>query len=241
MSQFRQIAISEFRKFARDSILMLVLLAPILILVIVRLGIPLISEVLYTSFTFQLDPYYPLIFIFFCAIFPLLFGMMAGFSLLDEQDEKVLQFIAITPLSRGGYLRTKFAVPTLATIPVLLIFAWLCGLFDGRYLRFLPMAILFALETPMMGMFLSGFANNKVEGLALGKAAGVFFAVPGAGYFLPSPWCYLTGLSPVFWPMNAYWSTSAAGYWTSLGIGIIMHAIVFWLLYRKFTRKVLQF
>lgn len=241
MSQLTPIAGNEIRKFSRDSILLLVLFAPILILALVRLGIPLLAEVLSVNFAFQLGGYYPLIFIFFCTIFPMLFGMLIGFSMLDEQDEKVLQFIAVTPFSRRGYLWMKFAVPTLLLLPILVGFALLSGLFDGHLLRFLPLAVILAGETPLMGMFLVGFANNKVEGLALGKVSGIMFALPAAGYFIAPPWQYLLGVSPMFWVMKAYWAATPLPYWVSIGIGLLMHAGFFILLYRKFTRKVLQF
>jgi len=241
MSKLTPIAGNEIRKFSRDSMLVLVLFAPILILALVRLGVPLLAATLSTTFAFQLGAYYPLIFIFFCTIFPMLFGMLIGFSMLDEQDEKVLQFIAVTPFARRGYLWMKFAVPTLLLLPILVGFALLSGLFDGRLPRFLPLAVIMAVETPLMGMFLAGYASNKVEGLALGKAAGIVFALPAAGYFIAPPWQYLAGISPMFWVMKAYWATGNLQYWLSLGIGLLMHAGYFYLLYRKFTRKVLQF
>ncbi|MBS1271338.1 MAG: hypothetical protein MAGBODY4_00467 [Candidatus Marinimicrobia bacterium] len=62
----------------------------------------------------------------------MMFGMLIGLVFLDAQDENVIQFIAVTPLQRSGYLRQKFGVPTLAAFLYLILFFPLCPVGDIR-------------------------------------------------------------------------------------------------------------
>jgi len=206
-----------------------------------RFGIPLLAKLLLTQLSFDLTVYYPLIFIFFCGLLPLLFGMIIGFVMLDEQDEHILQFVAVTPLARKGYLRLKFSLPSSAIFIFSLAYLPLSGLVPINFLRFLPIAVLLTIQAPLMGMFLVGFANNKVEGLALGKGAGIFIIAPIVGYFVHSPLQYLAGVSPAFWSAEMYFAQTTENYLFDLIIGVIVHGIIFYGLYRKFTHKILQF
>lgn len=241
MNRLFSLIAGDVRNIARDAMLLLILSAPILILAVLRFGIPPATELLNTQFGFDLSPYYPLIFIFFCGLVPMMFGMLIGLVFLDEQDEDIIQFIAVTPLQRGGYLRQKFGLPSLAAFLYLLLFYPLSGLSDGDPIRFIPLAALLGTEVPLCGMFLAGFASNKVEGLALAKAMGIYIVAPIVGYFVHSPLQYVAGISPIFWISEAYLTTSVLIYWINLIIGILVHFGVFYLLYRKFTRKILRF
>ena len=241
MNRLLSLITGDLKNIVRDAMLLLILSAPILILMLLRFGISPAAELIRTQFAFDLTPYLQLIFIFFCCLVPMLFGMLIGLVFLDEQDENVIQFIAVTPLQRSGYLRQKFGAPTLAAFLYLSLFFPLSGLADGYWLRFIPLAALLATEVPLCGMFLAGLANNKVEGLALAKVMGIYIVAPIVGYFVHSPLQYIAGISPVFWISEAYLSASALAYWINFILGVLVHSVLFYFLYRKFTRKILRF
>lgn len=230
----------DLRNILRDSMLVLVMVAPVLLLLFLRFGIPLITRILTERLAFDLSLYYPLIAILFTMILPLLFGMMVGFLLLDEQDEHLLRVIAITPLTRHGYLLVKFAAPVVSILLFSFLYMEGSGLVKADLLRFLPLAVLIALQAPLIGMFLVTFSENKVEGLALGKGISVHLLAPLIGYFLDSPLTYLAGISPAFWVSEAYLAEIPSAYLLHLGAGVVVHLLYLWLLIRLFTRKVLQ-
>lgn len=232
--------VGSVRGVTRDPMHLLIFSAPLLILVILRFGIPQFADVLATQLSFDLSPYYRLIFIFFCGLLPMMFGMLIGFIMLDEQDEHILQYVAVTPLSRAGYLWIKFSVPTLVIFLFALVFMPASGIVNFKIGRFIPVALVLATEAPLLGIFLVGFASNKVEGLAMAKGAGIYIVAPIVGYFIHSPLQYIAGLSPVFWPAKAYLTDSLAGYLIYLGIGLIVHLAWFMPLYWKFSQKILQ-
>ncbi|HKJ69748.1 MAG TPA: ABC transporter permease [bacterium] len=230
----------DLRNVLRDSMLVMVLVAPILLLLIMRFGIPLLNQVLLKRLAFDLSSYYSLIVIIFSMLLPLLFGLIMGFLLLDEQDEHLLRVIAVTPVTRQGYLLVKFAAPATSIFLFSFLFVEGSGLVQTNLLRFLPLAFLVALQAPMVGMFLVTFAENKVEGLALGKGVSVYVIAPLAGYFIHSPWAYLAGISPAFWILEAFLSETALQYLLHVGAGLVVHLICLMVLLRFFTRKVLS-
>ena len=231
---------ADLRNILRDSMLLLIMVAPVLILLVMRFGIPLLARLLGGQAGFDLSPYYPLIAIVFSMLLPLLFGLMVGFLLLDEQDEHLLQVIAVTPVTRQGYLTVKFAAPMVSIFLFAFLYMELSGLVETDLVRFLPLAGLIALQAPMVGMFLVTFAENKVEGLALGKGISVYLLAPFIGYFLDSPLTYLAGISPAFWVSEAFLANTPSGYLFHLGAGVVVHIFYLWLLIRLFTRKVLR-
>lgn len=240
MNRTLTLLLGDLKNITRDSMLMLVMVAPLLILGLMRFGVPQISILLSTQLQFDLSPYYQLLTIFFCALLPMLFGLIIGFLMLDEKDEHILQFITVTPLTRQGYLAIKFIAPAVSIFLFVMLFVELSGLVQPEIFRLIPLAILLAAEAPMTGMFLVGFAENKVEGLAIGKGLGIFFFAPVAGFFIQSPLQYIAGVSPVFWVSEAYLAPSATGYILNILGGIVVHVILFLLLLRKFNRKIMH-
>ncbi|MCF7804007.1 MAG: hypothetical protein K9N46_01730 [Candidatus Marinimicrobia bacterium] len=228
----------DTRHYTRDAMYVLILCAPVLIFGLLRFGIPELASVLWTQFAFELTPYTPLIFIFLCTLPPMIYGMLIGLVLLDEQDEDIIRFVAVTPLSRNGYIRRKFVLPTLMAFLFLLVFFWFSGFGNGKLLRFIPLAMLLSTEALLAGMFLVGLAENKVEGLALSKAMGIYIVALIVGFLVQSPVQYVAGLSPVFWIAEAYWADSFLVYLINLGVGIFTHTGLFILLYRRFNRKI---
>jgi fluoroquinolone transport system permease protein len=51
---------------------------------------------------------------------------------------------------------------------------------------------------PLAALALAALAANKVQGLALMKAAGVVLIPPMIAYFLPAPWRLVFALTPTW-------------------------------------------
>ncbi len=96
-----------------------------------------------------------------------------------------------------------------------------------------------SIEGPLLALFLASVADNKVQGLALGKLAGFFFIGPFITLFVESNWHFLGGLSPAYWVTQAYLSglQGSAMYAFYLGAGMLLHLGLLWLLLRCFARR----
>lgn len=152
---------------------------------------------------------------------------LLGFSLLDNKDEDTMQTIAVTPISKKGYVNFKlvytYLLAVLSTIIILggtKLFASdeyvvtygveTLRLFDNlTYLHIIVFSLTNSLLVPALGLIIVGLAKNKVEGFAFMKSSGFLMLVPmlvllptfqGAGQ-------YLLSIFPNFWGVQAIINT----------------------------------
>jgi len=110
MKKILTLSITDMKNIGRDSTLLLMLFGPIALFGILRFGVPFATAELSKALSFDLTVYYPLILSFMGLIPSMLFGMLIGFLILDERDEEIIAFIAVTPLGKSGYLQYKIFI-----------------------------------------------------------------------------------------------------------------------------------
>ena len=228
----------DARNVRRDSLLGWIILVPILMGLLMRFGVPPLAEAMRAQFGFDLSPYYPLMLSYFLiTLCPLMFGMVIGFLLLDERDDRTLTALQVTPLTMNAYLAYRVAVPVVLTVVLMFVLFPLVDLADLSFGHILVAGLAAAPLAPLLALFLAGFAANKVQGFAALKGLGfVLMVVPTVGYFVRPPWHWAFGLVPTFWPMRVYWSLEAghSQLWLHLHIALAYQALLLFLLLRRF-------
>jgi fluoroquinolone transport system permease protein len=229
----------DARNLLRDPMLLLITCLPILVAILMRFFIPFLARLVMEHLNFDLQPWYALITSFFLMLGPLMYGWVIGFMLLDERDENILEYISVTPLGKTGFLSYRTGLPILLSFVMAFVLVALIGLVPFAPLRILPVALLAAIEAPILALFLAAFAGNKVEGLALGKGVGFAFMAPLAAVFIPMPWQYLAGVLPPYWVAKLFIAADieVINLVLLLAAGLIVHS--FWLVWmlRKFNRR----
>ena len=180
--------------------------------------------------------YYPLIVIYFSMLPSLLFGMLTGFIILDERDEEIISFIAVTPLGKNGYFSYKILSSVVLSFVFFFINIYASGLVTIPLVYSIGLALLTAIEAPIGAIFLAAFASNKVEGMALSKVLGMMYIAPFIAYFVKSDLQYFAGVLPTFWVTKAFFSVyyDNGGYWFLLFAGLVIHLLFIFLLGKKF-------
>ena len=239
MKKIVALALADAKNILRDSTLILLLFGPTGLFFMMRLVVPIASRLLSEQLAFDLMPYYPFIVIYLSLIPSMLFGLLLGFLILDERDEEIIAFIAVTPLRKTGYLAYKLSVSVGMSFLFFFATLYLTQLTTIRFHYAVGLALLAALEAPIASLFLAAFAENKVEGLALSKVLGMMYLGPFVAYFVNSHWKYLAGVLPPFWIAEAFFAAQrhAASYWLYLGIGFLIHLAAIGLLLRRFIRS----
>ncbi|HMB89918.1 MAG TPA: hypothetical protein VKP65_03670, partial [Rhodothermales bacterium] len=172
-------------------------------------------------------------------ITPQLSGLLIGFLLLDERDDRTLTALQVTPLSMNTYVAYRLALPMLVSLAATYLVVWMVDMdmADVPYTTLLPIALLAALEAPIFGLMLVAVAKNKVQGLALMKAMGIFSVAPIAAWFVAEPWQYWLGVVFTYWPAKAFWQTmDGEPMGLALGVGCLLHLAILALLLRRFNR-----
>jgi fluoroquinolone transport system permease protein len=224
----------------RDPLLRWLVAYPVLLALLLRWGVPALAGRLLQQYDFDLTAYYVLLMSFLVELLPILTGMVVGFLLLDQKDDGTLAALRVTPLTLGGYLAYRVAMPMLVSVPMTLAVFPIAGLVGVGVGPLLLMALGAAPLAPIFALFLASFAGNKVEGFALMKASGLLFLPPVLAYFVPETWQWAIGAVPTYWPVKAFWvqRSGRATYLGFLLIGLVYEAALLKLLLRRFRRVV---
>lgn len=187
------------RQLFTDGMLVMLLIAPLMIGLVFRFGIPVLNTVLTEKLDFSLLPWYPLVDAFMIMLTPCMVGMTGAFLILDECDEGTALYYRITPTEGPFYLAARIGIPmvwgAVSSIATVLIF----GISGMPLLQILVGSIMSALAGTFVAMMVVSLAGNKVEGLAVSKLSGIIFAGMFVAWFAPAPYKYTSAFLPSFW------------------------------------------
>lgn len=232
--------LNDLKNIRRESLLWFLLLMPWVIVIMLRLLIPGIGNWLEATYGITLEQYYPLILSFFIILeIPLIFGLVFGFLILDEKDDRVLIAMQVTPVTVGGYAFYRFLTTVLLCMFYLLAALNLTGLIAlPEFYLLLLVAFMGGLFAVFIILLLISTADNKVEGLALMKAMGIIMMGPLAAYFMESKWQLLFGILPSYWPAKSFWLiTGGENPWAYILGGIAYISLLLILLGKRFNTK----
>lgn len=228
---------NDRRLITRDPFLIVLSLYVLFIGALARFGLPRLTDWLLAAIGFNLADYYALI-ASLLILFPQFVGIVFGFLLLDERDQRTMDAMLVTPL----LLRTLLAYRVLAAVLLSFAMAVATVLIYNPASLTMVQALVICLSSAVFSavfmLFLASTAANKVEGFALAKIYGLIGLVPLVAYFIPQPWQFLFGLFPPYWTCKAVWMVETGGSkWLLYAIfGGITGLLYIWGLARLFIR-----
>jgi fluoroquinolone transport system permease protein len=227
----------DVKNISRDFILIILLPVPVFLALILRFGLPYLSQ--FISQWIDLYLYSPLILIFLIVMGPLLTGMVSGLMLVDEADEKIIPAIAVTPLGRKGYMFYRLTAPFVWTFLILLPVPFLSGLAGINYFFYIPIIFTASFGAPLEALLIAVLAKNKIEAMAMGKVTGILFIAPFIGWFSPAPWKFSAGILPSFWVSESYYNIEGGGalFPVYIAVGLLVHVFFIYLLLRKYNLR----
>lgn len=228
----------DVRTVGRDPMLRWLIFVPILLALAFRWMVPVVTERLMSRYGFDLVPYYTLIVSGIPLMAPNIVGVVVGFLLLDQKDDGTLAALQVTPLSLDGYLAYRISVPMAISVVLSIVAVPLVGLVEVHPLTVLLVALMASPLAPFYALLLAGFANNKVQGFAVAKMAGILSWPPVIAWFLPVVWQWVLGIVPQLWPMKVFWMLQAGerGVVPYVVVGLAWQAVLVALLLRRFQR-----
>ena len=232
----------DAKNIRRDELLRWIILAPVAMALLIRWLFPILLVRIGAIMQFDLMPYYePMTAFMIMLLTPYLAGLVIGFLLLDQRDDGTLTALQVTPLSLNGYLVYRLTMPMLLSIVMTLVAAPISGVIHIGFGRLLLTAVCAAPFAPIFALGLASLAQNKVQGFALTKIAGVILMPPLIAYFINTPWQILLGIFPTYWPAMTLWSAQAndPAFWFYWSVGLAYQILVLALLTRRFN-KIMQ-
>ena len=229
----------DAKTVGRDSLLRGMIGLPLLIALLARFVVPILARRIGEAIGFDLAAYQAKIMsAALLLIAPAICGLVIGFLLLDQRDDRTLAALQVTPLPPRAYLAYRLAAPMLLSLIMTVAAFPIAGLAGAGMPAVLLAAMAAAPLAPLIALGLAAFAENKVQGLALLKGASVLLIAPIAALFVPAPWQWALGVAPTYWPARLYWALGAGepGRWAYLLAGLAYQALLLAALLRRFER-----
>ena len=227
--------VNMIKQISKEMMMVMLMIAPVIMGALFKFGIPLLESKVLSNYGWQdiLVPYYELFSWLIAMVLGILFAFVGGLVVLGEFDENVAKYIVVTPAGIKGYLASRIVMPALVSGIAACILIPVFALCKIDIFTLVIMIVFNMLSGIVTSFLVVAISSNKVEGMAVGKLAGLF----GATFFIPliisSKIKYVFCLFPMYY----------IGQWTVDGnaINIIISSLLFvvWIyfLYSKFKKK----
>jgi len=224
---------NDLKNIFRDKTLTLIFVVPVIIICLLRFGIPILAKEL----PLIIDYYQIIIAVFatLCACFP---AFLISFIMMDEKDEDIVTVLRIMPFSYS-----RLIIYRLFFLFILgFIFSFFTILFSNlivvKFFNLLLLSFLCSLISPISALFAVTFAKNKIECTVFLKALGFVLFIPIASYFIDSPLNYIFGIFPVFWTFQSF-IFSSSNFYLFISIGLIFHFILIYIFFSQFKKRII--
>ena len=187
------------RQISRDGMLLVLLPAPFLIGLFLKLAVPLANRILTDQCSFSIAPWYALADGMLICLTPMFVAMISAFMLLEERDQGVSAFYQVTPAEGFSYLAARIGLPMLWALLATLIVSTPCTLSSISFQVILLGALISSFTGIALAMMVVSIAGNRVEGLALSKLMGISFIGLFFAWLVPAPYHWLAAFLPSFW------------------------------------------
>ncbi|MGL5677742.1 MAG: hypothetical protein ACRDDX_15200 [Cellulosilyticaceae bacterium] len=144
-------------------------------------GIPILFVVLYQCVVLRiafLNPFLAPIQYVCIIMSSCMSGVLWGLRMLDDKDEQMLAFYAVSPLGMKGYLHYKVDICLIYSFIATSIVVWGVG---GEVSPKIGMLINAVCLGPLVNLIIFGLAKNKLQGMVYAKAMGILVMLPLTG------------------------------------------------------------
>ncbi len=240
----RAFARADVRSVRRDSLLSIVVFAPVPLLLAVRFGLPPIERWAEQQHGLGLASERPVILgLLLLLQVPSMFGILGALLVLDDADDRTLLAVRASPVTLERYLAYRVAAVTVLALAGLAVTVPLSGMVPaGSLPAVAPALLVAALVAPLIMLLTTAVASNRVEGVAAMKALGLVVHLPLATWWLSGPWGWPLALIPTYWPLRSLWSglegRPAAVTLGTAALGVVASAVAGALLWRRTTARI---
>jgi len=236
MKAIRISFLQMLRQMKRDVMLIIIAFVPFLAGIVFRFIIPIVEDLLigYLGVNEILTPYYELFDLFLIILTPSMLNYVVAMVILEEADDHMIAYLAVTPLGKSGYLFSRLGITGIISFPVSILVALFFHLSHTDILLLLGIALAGTVQGVVVALLIVSLSTNKVEGMAVGKMTSLFSLGALVPYFVTGKVQYFLSVLPSFWMAKAM---QASNYF-ALIISILLAILWMVLLSKKFTRKV---
>ena len=225
---------SDSRQIFRDHTLWIFVMLPVIIMCMLRWVLPF------------LEGYFPLLTDYRMPIVAMMSSVSAvgsayliSFIMLDEKDEHVFDALRVMPVSPAVFILYRLLLITVMGFLFAMLTIVGSGMTNLSSVRIVALSAMIALGSPLTALACVSFARNKIEGVTLLKGINFLFVIPMIAMILDLPWKLVFSFIPFYWIFAAFELsiTDVRVFWLYIGVGILVHLLVIFALYKWFQKK----
>ena len=231
VKKFGSIYKTDLKLLRRDPMLLYSVAMTLLLLLVVR------------YFKERMGVLYPLVALLMLIFIPMIFGMVPGFMMADEKEDKTIQALQVIPISSEAFLAYRLTWASLVTVVLTAIAPKILDI-EVPQKGVLALVALFVLEVWIYGLLIVVFAGSRMQALTVSKILGWFLMLPPLIKLvvvwrnLSTDWSKFTAFLPTYWLYKVFEGIPLDDY-SDFPIAIGVHLVWLLPLVWLFKRRVL--
>nr|ALD83691.1 hypothetical protein [Streptomyces sp. CNH365] len=224
---------NDLRSIVRDRTVSVLLFVPLIFLVLLRFGVPLLERKWPA-----LGDHHAVLLGLFCVIVGMFPAFMLSFVMVDERDQGLVSAFKVLPVSPNRFLLSRLSMVVVLGLlyPLLLVLG--AGIGSYGLLRSLLLAGLCATGGGAAMIAAVSLARNKIECLTAFKALFVLAALGATGAWGSfEGWNRVPGILPTYWVFAAFDAASARDFLAVSAMAAVLYGLFVWIFYRSFRRN----
>lgn len=203
--KFGAIYKTDIKLLRRDPMLLYSVTMTLILLLIIR------------YFKDRIGVYYPLLALLGLIFIPMIFGMIPGFMMADEKEDKTIQALQVIPISSEAFLIYRLTWASLITVVLAAVAPYILDI-EIPQKGLLTLMALFLLEVWIYGLVITVFSESRMQAITVSKIIGWFLMLPPVIKLvvlwrnLSTDWSKFTAFLPTYWlykvfdgiPINDY-------------------------------------
>ncbi|USG99109.1 ABC transporter permease [Thermococcus argininiproducens] len=192
VKKFMSIYKTDLKLLRRDPMLLYSVAMTLVLLLVVR------------YFKGRMGMLYPLVALLMLIFIPMIFGMIPGFMMADEKEDKTIQALQVIPISSEAFLTYRLTWASLITVVLTAIAPKILDI-EVPQKGILVLTALFVLEVWIYGLLIVVFAESRMQALTISKILGWFLMLPPVIKLvvlwrnLSTDWSKFTAFLPTYW------------------------------------------
>jgi fluoroquinolone transport system permease protein len=229
--RFGAIYRTDLKLLRRDPMLLYSVIMTLVLLLIVR------------YFKDRVGVYYPLLALLVLVFIPMILGMIPGFMMADEKEEKTIQALKVIPISSEAFLAYRLTWASIITALMTAVAPYILDI-EISQKGILALIALFLLEVWIYGLLITVFSESGMQALTVSKVlAWLLFLPPAIKLIvvwrnLSTDWSRFTAFLPTYWLYKVFEGIPASDY-SDFPIAVAVHVVWLLPLVVLFRKKVL--
>ncbi|EHR78090.1 permease [Thermococcus litoralis DSM 5473] len=205
VKKFGAIYKTDLKLLRRDPMLLYSVAMTLVILLIIR------------YFKDRIGIYYSLLALLGLIFIPMIFGMIPGFMMADEKEDKTIQALQVIPISSEAFLAYRLTWASIVVAVFTFVAPYILDI-EIPQKGILALMTLFLFEVWIYGLLITVFSESRMQALTVSKVIGWFLMLPPVIKLvvvwrnLSTDWSKFTAFLPTYWlykvfegiPLNDY-------------------------------------